>query len=146
MSIDTVWKVFFRLMKNEFGMFIQCLWLLKWKICILFVCVSNYNYAHFAEEFSKCIPKSPLRELYEEFPGKVKFVKPSSADKDSNNANPKSKKSTSSPKLQVVYLKVPSCNVLVRGVGTTIKQAKQAAAKYLVRKMKFPELSKIWDL
>lgn len=75
------------------------------------------------------IPKSPLRELYELFPGKVKFIKPSSED---------AKNSSLSPKFQTVYLEVPS-QKLIRGIGTTIKQAKQAAAKYIVRKCKYLE-------
>lgn len=93
----------------------------------------------FVEEFSRKIPKSPLRELYEQYPGKVKFRKLS---EEAYNANPKSKHHTPQSKFQTVYLKVPGCDTYVRGVGSTIKQAKQAAAKYIVRKMKYPEACK----
>lgn len=66
------------------------------------------------------IPKSPLRQLYEQFQGKVNFVKNSKEQQDL--------------KSKTVYLKVPCCDKLVRGVGSTIKQAKQSAAKYVLRK------------
>ncbi|CAL8072085.1 unnamed protein product [Orchesella dallaii] len=81
-------------------------------------------------KFSKCIPKSPLRSLHEYYPGKVNFRK---YDMD---ANPKNNKANSFSKYKVVYLQVPNCDEPIIGVGATIKEAKQAAAKYVVRTLK----------
>lgn len=129
MSIDTVWKVFYRLMKNELEM------------------------------FSKKIPKAPLRELYETFPGdKVKFrwvniifFKLFTMNHKhsitiqffhrniTNESNTKNKKSAIISKFQLVLLTIPlglDDSDVVIGVGSTVKEAKQAAAKYVMRKIK----------
>lgn len=80
-----------------------------------------------------------MRELYEWFPGKIKFIKLSS----SSNSDQNSQDNDTIPShFQLVHLKLPKSTTFVEGVGRTIKQAKIAAAKYIVRKLRYPDFKK----
>ncbi len=125
---------------TQFGKFFIDWWKMNWVIKDNFLKCKNlfgeilnsrgyFNLKYFtcicSGTLSKSIPKAPLRE-----PGKVKFKL-----KTSRNSQNSQENETNPSHFQVVYLKVHKSN-LVRGVGTTIKQAKMAAAsKYLLRNL-----------
>jgi len=67
MSLDAVWKVYYRMMRNEIGIYIVLVFFLT-----LFS-LNNIFYQHSIDEFSKNVPKSPIRELLELETDRVKF-------------------------------------------------------------------------
>ncbi|CAL8072692.1 unnamed protein product [Orchesella dallaii] len=73
MSLDAVWDVYYRIMKREIGEFL----FLNLSISSGLVEKLSHNAVFtFAEEFSKNVPKSPIRELLELEPETAKFGKP----------------------------------------------------------------------
>lgn len=109
-SLDAVWRVYYPLMKIEFGESISAITKRTF----------NKFYLLYSDEFSKNIPKSPLSLLYIKFPMSVAFSKPKKVDKSQYSVT--------------VTVKNKDCAFSELGSGKNLYWAKNSAAKRALKR------------
>ena len=75
MSLDAVWRVFYPLIRGEIGKTIS-----RYSACYKYVAQYYECYYHFfcysisaVDACTQIVPMSPIRKIYEKYPGRVQF-------------------------------------------------------------------------